>query len=237
MDDILNSKRRLYSVYIHKKHCIFNERGKDEMKHEYRKHEKELYGTKAKPTLLDVPKHKFICIKGEGNPNGADFKTRVEALYSVAYTIRMSHKNGFAPDDYFEYTVYPLEGLWDIKNHDSETFTKDELVYTIMIRQPEFVDEEMFNKSLEIAQNKKPNNLLSEVYFEEIIDGLSVQMLHIGSFDKEDETFAFMKEFVKSNDLRIKTLVHREIYLSDPRKVTDDKLKTLLRYRVEKVND
>lgn len=206
------------------------------MKHEYRKHEKELYGTKAKPTLFDVPKQKFICIKGEGNPNGEDFKTRVEALYSVAYTIRMSHKSGFAPDDYFEYTVYPLEGLWDIKNHDSDTFTKDELIYTIMIRQPEFVNEELFQQALKIARNKKPNDLLSEVYFEEITEGLSVQMLHIGSFDTEGETFAVMKEFIEENHLRIKTLVHREIYLSDPRKVIDDKLKTLLRYRVEKVD-
>lgn len=204
------------------------------MKHEYRKHEKELYGTKVKPTLLDVPKHKFICIKGEGNPNGEGFKMQVEALYSVAYTIRMSHKAGFAPPDYFDYTVYPLEGLWDIKNHDSDVFTKDELVYTIMIRQPEFVDEELFSQALEIARNKKKNKLLAEVYFEEMTDGLSVQMLHIGSFDTEAETFAVMKEFIESNDLRIQTLVHREIYLSDPRKVSSDKLKTLLRYRVEK---
>lgn len=64
------------------------------MKHEYKKHEKELYGTKAKPALLNVPQQEYICIKGEGNPNGEDFKERVEALYSLTYTIRMSHKNG-----------------------------------------------------------------------------------------------------------------------------------------------
>lgn len=204
------------------------------MKHEYRKHEKELYGTKAKPVLLEVPQQKFICIKGEGNPNGEDFKERVEALYSLAYTIRMSHKTGFAPDEYFEYTVYPLEGLWDKKNYDSDELNLDELVYTIMIRQPEFVDEAMFNKAMEVARNKKRNDLLSEVYFDEMTDGLSVQMLHIGPFDTESETFAVMQEYIDHNDLRIKTLVHREIYLSDPRKVTGDRLKTLLRYRVEK---
>lgn len=204
------------------------------MKHEYRKHEKELYGTKAKPAILDVPKQKYICIKGEGNPNGEDFKNRVEALYSLAYTIRMSHKNGFAPDDYFEYTVYPLEGLWDKKNYDSDELHLDDLVYTIMIRQPEFVDEAMFNKAMEVARNKKRNELLSEVYFDEMTDGLSVQMLHIGSFAKENETFSVMQEFIENNDLRIKTLVHREIYLSDPRKVSGDRLKTLLRYRVER---
>lgn len=204
------------------------------MKHEYRKHEKELYGTKAKPAILDVPKQKYICIKGEGNPNGEDFKNRVEALYSLAYTIRMSHKNGFAPDDYFEYTVYPLEGLWDKKNYDSDELHLDDLVYTIMIRQPEFVDEAMFNKAMEVARNKKRNELLSEVYFDEMTDGLSVQMLHIGSFATENETFSVMQEFIENNDLRIKTLVHREIYLSDPRKVSGDRLKTLLRYRVER---
>lgn len=204
------------------------------MKHEYRKHEKELYGTKAKPVLLEVPQQKFICIKGEGNPNGKDFKERVEALYSLAYTIRMSHKNGFAPDDYFEYTVYPLEGLWDKKNYDSEELNLDELVYTIMIRQPEFVDEALFTKAREVARNKKRNDLLSEVYFNEMTDGLAVQMLHIGPFDTESETFSVMQEFIENNNLRIKTLVHREIYLSDPRKVTGDRLKTLLRYCVEK---
>lgn len=204
------------------------------MKHEYRKHEKELYGTKAKPAILDVPQQKYICIKGEGNPNGEDFKERVEALYSLAYTIRMSHKNGFAPDDYFEYTVYPLEGLWDKKNYDSDELHLDDLVYTIMIRHPEFVDEAIFNKAMEVARNKKRNELLSEVYFDEMTDGLSVQMLHIGSFATENETFSVMQEFIENNDLRIKTLVHREIYLSDPRKVSGDRLKTLLRYRVER---
>lgn len=205
------------------------------MKHEYRKHEKELYGTKTKPALLDVPQQKYICIKGEGNPNGEDFKNRVEALYSLAYTIRMSHKTGFAPADYFEYTVYPLEGLWDKKNYDSNELHLDDLVYKIMIRQPEFVDETMFNNAMEVARNKKRNDLLSEVYFDEITDGLSVQMLHIGPFATEGETFSVMQEFIENNNLRIKTLVHREIYLSDPRKVTGDRLKTLLRYRVEKI--
>ncbi|MEK4384606.1 GyrI-like domain-containing protein [Solibacillus sp. FSL W7-1464] len=204
------------------------------MKHEYKKHEKELYGTKAKPVLLDVPRQKYICIKGEGNPNGEDFKKRVEALYSLAYTIRMSHKNGFAPDDYFEYTVYPLEGLWDKKNYDSKELHLDDLMYTIMIRQPEFVDEAMFKKAMEVARNKKRNELLSEIYFDEIADGLSVQMLHIGPFATESETFSVMREFIENNNLHIKTLVHREIYLSDPRKVAGDRLKTLLRYRVEK---
>lgn len=206
------------------------------MKHEYRKHEKELYCPKTKAELVKVPKQKFFCIKGKGNPNNKDFSDRIGVLYSLSYAIRMMPKNGFTPEGYFEYTVYPLEGLWDLteKGRKSDVLDKDELVYTIMIRQPDFVNEEIVKRAFEITNRKKPNPLLKEVYFDEIEDGLSVQIMHIGSYDNEPESFNKMKEFIDANGLSIKTLVHREIYLSDVRKVEQDKLKTVLRYTVQK---
>nr|WP_307992056.1 GyrI-like domain-containing protein [uncultured Niameybacter sp.] len=206
------------------------------MKHEYKKHEKELYCPKDKPVLVTVPKQKFFCIKGKGNPNSEDFAERIGVLYSLAYAVRMMPKNGFTPEGYFEYTVYPLEGLWDLteEGRKSEVLNKDELVYTIMIRQPDFVNEEVVEKAFEIVNKKKANPLLKEAYFDEIEDGLSVQILHIGSYDSEPESFNKMKAFIEDNGLQIKTLVHREIYLSDARRVEKDKLKTVLRYRVVK---
>ncbi|NYC52907.1 hypothetical protein DE171_005444 [Clostridium beijerinckii] len=59
-------------------------------------------------------------------------------------------------------------------------------------------------------------------------------MLHIGSYDTEPETFSKMKDYINENNLKIRSLVHREIYLSDARKVERDKLKTVLRYTVTK---
>lgn len=204
------------------------------MKHEYRKHEKELYCPKNKPVLVEVPKQKFFCIKGEGNPNNKDFADRIGTLYSLAYAVRMMPKNGYTPEGYFEYTVYPLEGLWDLteKGRKSETLNKEELLYTIMIRQPDFVNDEVVEKAFEIANKKKPNPLLKEAYFDEIEDGLAVQVMHLGSYDTEIESFNKMKTFIEENGLKIKTLVHREIYLSDARKVASEKLKTVLRYSV-----
>jgi hypothetical protein len=199
------------------------------MKYEWKKEEKNIYMPKDKPILIDVPKAKYFCIKGKGNPNGEEYANRVGALYSLAYTIRMMPKNGFTPDGYFEYTVYPLEGLWDLteEGRKSEVLNKDELLYTMMIKQPDFVTQELFEKAFAIANKKKPNPLLKEVYYDEIEDGLSVQMLHIGSYDNESLSFNKMKEYIKESNLSIKTLVHREIYLSDPRKVEKDKLKTV----------
>ncbi|HHU54857.1 MAG TPA: hypothetical protein GXZ63_03450 [Mollicutes bacterium] len=206
------------------------------MKYEWRKEEKDIYLPKQKPTLVNVPKSKYFCIKGKGNPNNKDFSERIEVLYTLSYTVRMMPRNGYTPDGYFEYTVYPLEGLWDLteEGRKSKTLLKDELLYTIMIKQPDFVTNELFMKAFEIASTKKPNKLLKEVYLDEIEDGLSVQMLHIGDYDSEPETFEKMKEFIKANNLEIKTLVHREIYLSDARRVDRDKLKTVLRYRVRR---
>lgn len=206
------------------------------MKHEWRKHEKELYIPKQKPELVSVPEQKFFMIKGKGNPNSDDFSEKIEVLYSLSYAIRMMPKQGYTPEGYFEYTVYPLEGLWDLTEEGRrlDTLDKDELLYTIMIRQPNFVTKDIVDKAFEIARKKKSNPLLDEVLFDTIEDGLSVQMLHIGPYDDEPQTFEKMKQFIEDNHLEIKTLRHREIYLSDARKVECAKLKTVLRYRVKK---
>ena len=205
------------------------------MKHEWRKHETDLYMPKAKPTVVTIPKQPFITIKGKGNPNQADFSDRIRVLYSIAYAIKMMPKKGYTPVGYMEYTVYPLEGVWDLteEGRQSQVLNKDELLYTIMIRQPEFVTTEVFEKALNEVKKKKPHPLLDEVVFEEIEDGLSVQMLHVGPYDDELITFEKMKTFINEQNLTIVSLKHREIYLSDFRKVTPDKLKTVLRYRVE----
>lgn len=204
------------------------------MKHEWRKNEKELYIPKDKPQLITIPKQKFFAIKGKGNPNNADFVNRIGVLYSLAYAVRMMPKNGFIPDGYFEYTVYPLEGIWDLteKGRNSENLDKDELIYTIMIRQPDFVTNEVVEKAFEIANKKKPHQLLKEVYFDEIEDGLSAQIMHTGSYDDEPKSFEKMMNFINENGYKRKSMIHREIYLSDTRKTEKDKLKTVLRYMI-----
>lgn len=204
------------------------------MKFEWKKQEKALYLPKQQPELITVPKQKFFMIRGKGNPNDEEFSEKIGVLYSLAYAVRMMPKQGYTPEGYFEYTVYPLEGLWDLteEGRKADTLIKDELVYTIMIRQPEFVTQEVADRAFESVRKKKPHPLLEEVTFEAMEDGLSVQMLHIGSYDDEPQSFEQMKSFIEENKLEITTLVHREIYISDARKTEKSKLKTVLRYRV-----
>lgn len=205
------------------------------MKYEWKKTEKELYLPKTIPEVVTIPKQKFFMIKGKGNPNSDFFAEKIGVLYSLAYAVRMMPKQGYVPDGYFEYTVYPLEGLWGLTEAGKtlETVNKDELLYTIMIRQPDFIIKDVVEKAFEIVRKKKPHPLLDEVTFEIIEDGLSVQMLHIGSYDNEPQSFKLMNEFIKNHNFEKRSLVHREIYLSDARKVQPDRLKTVLRYMVK----
>ena len=207
------------------------------MKYEWKKSEKELYLPKAVPTLITVPKMKYFTISGKGDPNHSqEFQDKIGVLYSMAYAIRMMPKSGFTPDGYFEYTVYPLEGIWsfDEVGQKTTTFNKDNFVYKLMIRQPDFVSEALFRKALENTKVKKPNLLLDEVKFEEIEDGLCVQMLHLGAYDDEPKTFQQMQKFIDDYDYQKRSLEHREIYLSDFTKTSPEKLKTVLRYFVQK---
>lgn len=102
----------------------------------------------------------------------------------------------------------------------------------LMIRQPDFVTMEYADEIIEKVKIKKPHPLLENVKFETIKDGLCVQMLHIGSYDSEPMSFSEMSSFAHKNNLSRISTVHREIYLSDARKVQPEKLKTILRFQV-----
>ncbi|MDB3086301.1 hypothetical protein C4097_17670 [Clostridioides difficile] len=206
------------------------------MKYEWRKKEKELYLPKENPILVEVPEQKFIMLRGSGDPNDKEFTEAIGVLYSLAYAIKTMHKKGIVPEGYFDYTVFPLEAIWDKgeKSKYSDILIKEDLVYTMMIRQPDFVTQDLLDKAINIVKKKKPHNLLEKIRFESINEGLCVQMLHVGSYDNEPESFDIMSEFCKRNNLIRKSNVHREIYISDARKVSPDSLKTVLRFEVKR---
>ena len=207
------------------------------MKYEWKKNDKALYLPKNQPEVIKVPAMKFFMLKGKGNPNHESFAEAIGVLYSLSYGIKMMPKKGVTPEGYFEYTVFPLEGVWDLAEEARglATLDKDSLIYTIMIRQPEFVTDELAQEVLESTKLKKPHPLLDSVQFGSIDEGLCVQMLHIGPYDTETESFNKMEEFSADNQLRRLSKIHREIYISDFRKTEPEKLKTVLRFKVEKI--
>ena len=200
------------------------------MKYEWKKCEKELYTPQITPRLVSVPAQQFIIIRGKGNPNDTDFSEKVSALYSVAYAIKMSYKAAAHTEEINDFTVYPLEGVWE--KGDGEELIKENLKYTIMIRQPEFITVNMVDEALERVKAKKPNRIYNEIYFATENAGLCVEMLHIGPYDNEPASFDKMDKFAEESGLKRIGYSHREIYLNNANRVENSKLKTILRYSV-----
>jgi hypothetical protein len=205
---------------------------------DWKKTDKQFYLPKAKPGLIAIPPFRFFSIRGQGDPNDSSFQDYIGVLYSLSYAVKMSPKNNFAPENYSEYKVYPLEGTWDLteegKRTHAEKLDKSQLLFNLMIRQPDFVTNDFALEAIERTKKKKYHPLLEKVRFEIIEEGDCVQMMHIGSFDNEPASFAQMEEFCLQNGYKRESKQHREIYLSDFRKVSSDKLKTVLRFRVLK---
>ena len=206
------------------------------MKKEWRKHEKNYNLPKNIPTFIEIPPLHYFVVQGQVNPNSEAFGEYIGVLYSLAYALKMSYKWDTPPKDYYEYTVYPLEGVWgiaDMSKYVPGKVNKDNLAFELMIRQPDFITADLANHIIELTKKKKPHILLDEVVFKTISEKSCVQMLHLGSYDDEPSSFEIMKQFCEENNLNRISKRHREIYLTDARKTAPEKQKTVLRFKVE----
>lgn len=206
---------------------------------DYKKEYKDLYLPKTKPMLIDVPNMKFIMIRGKGNPNSEneEYQEALSILYGLSFTIKMSKMGNNKIDGYFEYVVPPLEGFWWQNGIEGLDYNrKEDMEFISMIRLPDFVTKEEFNWAINEATNKKKQDF-SKVEFLSYDEGLCVQCMHIGSYDNEPATIETMKKYAEENGYEIdinETRYHHEIYLSDPRKCDESRLKTVIRHPIKK---
>ena len=204
---------------------------------DYKKTEKELYLPKTTPSVLDVPRMKFITVDGKGDPNTSDeYATAVELLYGLSYSIKMGNKS------ILEYVVPPLEGLWsvddDFRGGGATITDKGKFIWTMMIRQPDFVTADIFEAAKAALAKKKSNIDTSKAKLKTFSEGLCVQVMHIGSYDDEPATVVALDGFAIENGYVIDigdARHHHEIYISDPHKVASEKLKTVLRHPIRRV--
>lgn len=205
---------------------------------DYKKEYKALYLPKEMPSIVEVPSMQYAAVRGHGDPNEPDgeYGRAVAVLYGISYTIKMSYKGNRKVDGFFEYVVPPLEGFWWMEGGAPgvDYRNKSGFNWISIIRVPEFVTEEVFAWAKEEAQRKKGiDTSLAELIT--VSEGLCVQCLHIGSYNEEPATVAKMDRYLLEqgyendiSDLRR----HHEIYLSDPRKVSPERMKTVIRHPV-----
>jgi hypothetical protein len=174
---------------------------------------------------VEVPPMRYLAVDGSGRPGSQTYQQAVEALFAASYAAKFVSKRELDRD----YVVMPLEGLW--WSDDMTTFItrdKDRWSWRMLIRQPDWLDEQIMKAAVEGARAKgrDPDGLLQLV---ELDEGRCAQTLHLGSYDDEGPSLAHLhNEYLPGRGLR-PTGLHHEIYLSDARRVAPDKLRTILR--------
>ena len=210
------------------------------MAFDYKKEYKALYMPPRKPGIVDVPEMRFVAVRGKGDPNqeNGEYKAAMGLLYGIAFTIKMSKLGDHHMDGYFDYVVPPLEGFWWQDGLQGiDYYRKGDLRWISLIRLPDFVTKQEFDWAVAEATRKKKTDF-SRVEYLTYTEGLCVQCMHIGSYDSEPETIDAMGAFAAEAGYAIDlsgARCHHEIYLSDPRKVSPEKLKTVIRYPIRKL--
>ena len=208
------------------------------MPFDYKKEYKEFYVPPQNPTIVTVPPINYIAVRGEGDPNEEDgeYKQAIGLLYGIAYTIKMSKKSSRQIEGYFDYVVPPLEGFWwQDKLKGIDYAHKENFKWISLIRLPDFVTKTDLEWAVREATQKKKMDF-SKVEFFTYDEGLCVQCMHIGSYDDEPATVQLMHEYMEQQGYSLdiaENRFHHEIYLSDVRKVTPEKLKTVIRHPIK----
>ena len=208
------------------------------MPFDFKKEYKEFYMPKSKPEIVTVPKANYIAVRGKGDPNeeGGAYQKAVGVLYAVAYTLKMSYKTDHRIEGFFDYVVPPLEGFWWQEGIDGIDYSdKSAFCWISVIRLPDFITRKDFDWAVETAGKKKKLDC-SKAELLTIEEGLCVQILHTGPFDDEPATVALLDRYIAENGYEndfSESRIHHEIYLSDVRKVSPEKWKTVIRHPIK----
>ena len=212
------------------------------MAFDYKKEYKEFYMPKNKPGIIEIPLMNYIAVRGKGDPNvgESEYKKSIGLLYGIAFTIKMSKKGTHQIDGYFDYVVPPLEGFWWQEGRNGIDYAhKEDFRFISVIRLPEFVTEEDVKWAVGEASAKKKEDF-SKVEFFTYEEGLCVQCMHIGSYDDEPATVDLMHEYMAAQGYALDITderFHHEIYLSDARRVAKERLKTVIRHPVKRLQE
>jgi len=192
---------------------------------------KDYYQPSSKEVVIvDIPKMQFLMVDGIGSPGDSkEYQDALAILYPVAFKTKFLSK---AKEK--DYVVPPLEGLWWANNMDDFTQgNRDKWKWTMMIMQPDWITEEMFDEVVEITKDNKPelSNLLPSLRLETFKEGKSAQIMHIGPYSEEGPNIQKIHDFIMKHGGTFDghKNKHHEIYLSDPRKANPAAMKTVIR--------
>lgn len=197
--------------------------------HDLRRTYPDLWRAPDAPVRLTVPPVQYLMVDGAGDPRTAPaYADAVSTLYAVSYGLRFAVKAaGGEP-----WTVMPLQGLWWAP--DMARFSMDhreDWLWTALIAQPRVVTPALVADAVAAAARKGKAPSASGIRLETLDEGDAAQVMHHGPYADEEPTIRGLHAWIADAGLALRGK-HHEIYLSDPRKVAPDRLRTIIRQPV-----
>jgi len=179
--------------------------------------------------LIDVPDLQYVMVDGEGDHEAEAFKHATRWLFTTVDPLKRIARERMGKS----FAEPPLECLWWADHMaDFVAGNRDAFRWRQMIVTADWVDREMFDRAVATA-SERLGEPPSTLRLERFAEGMSVQVMHVGP--ENEDAAALMARmhdgFLPEHDL-VARGAHHEIYLSDPKRVPPEKLKTVLRQPV-----
>ncbi|MBU9674575.1 hypothetical protein KQ939_15930 [Planococcus sp. CP5-4] len=184
---------------------------------DWKAEEQKLYIPATEAHTVHIPKQFYFVIDGRESLGSEDFHERLRVLTALSEAVRTIPQFGHCPPGFAEYSLYPLETLHHAESPDGLSAT-----FSLMIRQPDFIDNETIDRAFNLIHKERKFPLLPEVAFEELEDGLSVQLRSAQNLEPSVEAFSKIDRFLLANALKRRNSQHREIYPGHERALFDE---------------
>ena len=182
----------------------------------------QYYKAAKEPEAIDLTVKHYLAVAGQGDPDGAVFAQAMKALYGAAYGIKFMKKR-----EGKDFKIPKMEGFWwSEQGKNLQKVPRDAWRWKLLIRMPDYIT------AADLEQVRSGEKDLEKATWYTEPGGLFVQILHVGSYEEEEESIEKLLWWTKHRGYQIAG-EHKEIYLADPRRTPAHRLKTILRYRIK----
>ncbi len=183
--------------------------------------------TATSPRLVQVPRRICLVAEGAGGPHSEDFQKAMEAVHTVAFTLKLQ-----MVVEGHDYELDPPGVVWSCPSASFEATPEDDgWSWKILCPVPTDVDAQLVKLIKDSLVGRRHLDFAADARLEEVDEGLCAEIVHVGPYDKLGDTLGTLHAFLIESHLRPYG-PHHEIYLDDPRVTSPEHARTLIRQPV-----
>ncbi len=184
---------------------------------------KHLYTANRRIEEVNAEPGTFFAVDAQGRPGGEAFQKAIQCLFGAVYTVKFTMKY----EGIVDFKVGKPECLY---LSDPQKTPISEWQWRLLIRVPDAVTSKHLADAKKVLKERKglDTAAVRRIRWKE---GRAVQVLHVGPYDQVGATYCQLDAFAREQGMVPQCPAH-EIYLSDPRRVAPEKLKTIVRLPV-----